>query len=114
MPSVSIAAYFPFRRVRITGQSVGAEADIAMIDVVPGERFRPLCPDCRCPAGRTRQRDVRAIRDLNFASTPVWLRCTYRKVWCPRCGRIVVEDLGRFDPYQRVTRRLARCIVSVL
>ena len=35
MSTLSIAAYFPFRRVRITGQSVGAQADVAMIDVVP-------------------------------------------------------------------------------
>jgi len=33
MSSLSIAAYFPFRRVRILAQSVGAEADLAMIDV---------------------------------------------------------------------------------
>ena len=110
MSTLSIAAYFPFRRVRITGQSVGAEADIAMIDVVPDKRFRPVCHDCKAPAGRARQRTLRAIRDLNFASARVWLRCTYRKVWCPQCGRVVVEDLELFDPYQRVTRRLARCI----
>jgi hypothetical protein len=32
---------------------------------------------------------------------------TCRKVWCAHCGQIVVEDLERFDPYRRVTRRLA-------
>ena len=83
MSTLSIAAYFPFRRVRITGQSVGAEADIAMIDVVPDKRrFRPLCHDCKAPAGRARQRECRAIRDLDLASARVWLRCSYRKVWC--------------------------------
>lgn len=110
MPTRSIAAYFPFRRVRIVGQSVGDEADIAMIDVVPDRRFRPLCHDCGAAAGRTWQRTVRAIRDLNFASARVWLRCTYRKVFCQQCSRVVVEDLELFDPYQRVTRRLARAI----
>ena len=110
MSTLSIAAYFPFRRVRITGQSVGAEADIAMIDVVPDKRFRPLCHDCKAPAGRARQREHRAIRDLNFASTRVWLRRSYRKVWCRQCGRVVVEDLELFDPYRRVTRRLARAL----
>jgi len=110
MSALSIAAYFPFRRVRITGQSVGAEADIAMIDIVPDKRFRPLCHDCKAPAGRARQREHRAIRDLNFASARVWLRCTYRKVWCEQCSRVVVEDLELFDPYQRVTRRLARAV----
>jgi len=110
MSTLSIAAYFPFRRVRITRQSVGAEADIAVIDVVPDQRFRPVCHDCKGPAGRARQRTIRAIRDLNIASARVWLHCTYRKVWCRQCGRVVVEDLELFDPYRRVTRRLARCI----
>ena len=110
MSTLSIATYFPFRRVRITGQSVGSEADIAMIDVEPDRRFRPRCHDCGSVAGRTRQRDVRAVRDLDFATARVWLRCSYRKVWCGQCGRVVVEDLELFDPYRRVTRRLARAI----
>jgi len=110
MSSLSIAAYFPFRRVRISAQSVAAEADLAMIDVEPDRRFHPICHACGCPAGRIQQREVRAVRDLDFASAQVHLRCTYRKVWCRQCNRVTVEDLELFDPYQRVTRRLARVI----
>ena len=68
MSTLSIAAYFPFRRVRITHQSVAAQADLAMIDVVPDERFRPVCHACGKPAGRARQREVRVVRDLNLLS----------------------------------------------
>jgi len=110
MSSLSIAAYFPFRRVRISGQSVAAQADLAMIDVVPDKRFQPVCHACGRPAGPIQQREVRAVRDLNFGPARVHLRCTYRKLWCRECGRVVVEDLELFDPYQRVTRRLARAI----
>ncbi|HUU91067.1 MAG TPA: ISL3 family transposase [Phycisphaerae bacterium] len=110
MSTCSIAAYFPFRRVRIAGQSVAAQADLAMIDVVPDERFRPICHACGRQAGRIQQREVRAVRDLNFGSARVILRCTYRKVWCRQCSQVVVEDLELFDPYRRVTRRLARAI----
>lgn len=110
MSSLSIAAYFPFRRVRIFGQSVAAEADWAMIDMVPDKRYQPVCHACGRPAGAIQQREVRAVRDLNFGSARVSLRCVYRKVWCRECGRVVVEDLELFDPYQRVTRRLARAI----
>ena len=39
MSSLSIALYFPFRRVRIASQSVAAQADLAVIDVVPDGRF---------------------------------------------------------------------------
>ena len=110
MSSCSIAAYFPFRRVRIAGQSVAAQADLATIDVVPDGRFRPVCHACGSQAGRIQQREVRAVRDLNFGSARVVLRCTYRKVWCQQCSQVAVEDLDLFDPYQRVTRRLARAV----
>ena len=110
MSSLSIARYFPFRRVRIAGQSVADKADLSMIDVVPNKRFRPICHACGKPAARTRQNEARAIRDLNIGSATVILRCQYRKVWCPNCSQVRVEDLELFHPYQRVTRRLARAI----
>lgn len=110
MSTLSIASYFPFRRVRIASQSVSASADMAVIDVVPDARFRPVCHHCGHPGARVWQQTVRSVRDLDVASAKVWLRCMYRKVWCPRCKRVMVEDLELFDPYQRVTRRLARCI----
>ena len=109
MSSLSIAAYFPFRRVRISGQSVSGEADLAMIDVVPDQRFRPICSRCG-GFGRIQQHEVRFIRDLDFASARVYLRCRYRKILCSSCARVVVEDLEFFAPYRRVTKRLARCI----
>ncbi len=49
MSSLSIANYFPFRRVRITRQSVAAEADLSMISVVPNKCFRPICHACGKP-----------------------------------------------------------------
>jgi hypothetical protein len=88
MSTLSIAVYFPFDRVRIASQSVAAQADLAVIDVVPDGRFRPVCHICGRAAGPTHQREVRAVRDLNLASARVSLRCTYRKVWCQHCGQI--------------------------
>jgi hypothetical protein len=46
MSTLSIAAYFPFRRVRIASQSVAAQVDLAMINVVPDGWFRPVCHIC--------------------------------------------------------------------
>jgi hypothetical protein len=97
MSTLSIAAYFPFRRVRITRQSVAAQADLAMIDVVPDERFRPVCHACGKPAGRARQREVRVVRDLNFGPASVYLRCTYRKVWCGGPSTSVPRSSGSFS-----------------
>ncbi len=50
------------------------------------------------------------MRDLNLGSVRVWIKCSYRKIACEPCNRIVVEDLGFFQPYSRVTHRLAACI----
>lgn len=110
MSSLSIAAYFPFRRVCVSAQSVSADADLAMIDMVPDRRFNPICSRCGGQSDRIQQQEVRAIRDLNFGSARVLLRCWYRKIVCRDCWRVIVEDLGFFEPYQRVTSRLARCI----
>ena len=109
MSSVSIAAYFPFRRVCISAQSVAAQVDLAVVDVVPDRRFRPICYRCKT-VGTIQQHEVRSIRDLNFATAQMHLRCSYRKIYCRRCGQVVVEDLEFFEPYQRVTTRLARAI----
>jgi len=50
------------------------------------------------------------VRDLDFASATVHLRVAYRKVYCPECRGVVVEELEQVEPWQRVTRRLARLI----
>ena len=110
MSSLSIAAYFPFRRVKVSAQSVSPEAEVAFIDIQPDLRFTPLCPRCGSPAPRVHSRHSRAVRDLDFASAHVWLRYRCRRVLCPACCRLVVEELELVEPWQRVTRHLARCI----
>ena len=113
MSVLSIAHYFPFRRIRIIDQSISVKARMAQIDIVPDKRFRPICYQCRSPSLKVHSQEERVIRDLNFASTWVWLRCQYRKVFCPCCKRILTEDLELFIPYQRVTKRLA-CYIHQL
>ena len=81
MSSLSIGAYFPFRRVCISAQSVARQVDLAVVDVVPDRRFRPICYHCGM-AGTIQQHEVRSIRDLNFASAQMHLRCSYRKIYC--------------------------------
>ena len=55
----------------------------------------------------------RRIRDLNLATATVWLNCHYRKLFCPVCQGISVEDLELFEPYIRVTRRLANYVYQL-
>lgn len=110
MSTLSIAKYFPFPRVRIVDQSVLLEATQAQIQVVPNQRFSPLCHLCGQKSSSIHSWTQRTIRDLDLASARVWLRCQYRKVFCLQCQRIVTEDLNLFHPYLRVTLRLAQYI----
>jgi len=96
--------------VRLTDQSVSAEGDRVLIEAEPDRRFKVMCPVCGGAAGETHQWKQRSVRDLNCTNVKVWIKCQYRTVFCPTCGCYRVEDLGVFDPSQRVTRRLARCI----
>jgi len=107
MSELPIAPYFPFRRIKIVHQCVDPEAAKASIEIVPHKRFKPVCHRCGHTAEATHSWAKRRIRDLNLASAQVWLDCHYRKLHCPNCRRIMTEDLELFDPYIRVTRRLA-------
>ena len=110
MSTVSIAPYFPWSRVVVCGQNVSAEADLGVVDLRPDARFAPRCSRCAGGASRVCSHQVRAVRDLDLAGARVHLRLSYRKVYCPACVRVVVEELELARPWQRVTRRLARYI----
>ncbi|MBE7445181.1 MAG: hypothetical protein HS132_08010 [Planctomycetia bacterium] len=94
MSTLSILPYFPFQRVRITKQTVFSDAEISQLTAVPDERFHPICHVCGSKAQRIYRHDKRALRDMNLGSVRVWINCSYRKIACESCNRIVVEDLG--------------------
>jgi transposase len=103
----TIAPYFPFRRIKIINQQVFADATEARITVQPDKRFQPICQCCGQKASGIHSWTQRTIRDLNLATAKVWLTCQYRKLFCANCQKISIEDLQLFDPYLRVTNRLA-------
>lgn len=105
MSNVSITPYFPFCRVNIFGQEVKGEKSV--IKVIPDRRFKPICSACKSRCDTIHTRVKRLIRDLDFGPAKVSIECSYRKVFCVKCGSIIVEDLGFFEPYRRVTKRLA-------
>ena len=111
MSSLSIAAYFPFTRIKITEQTVHADAESAMVYLKQDLRYRPLCHDCQTPAVTVHtQGKRRFVQDLTMASKAVWLDVEYRKVWCERCNGVRVEHLSFCDTGKRITHRLARYI----
>jgi transposase len=107
MSSISITPYFPFCRIRITDQFVYPEAHESWLRMVPDKRFQPICHLCGQKALRVHSWGQRSVRDLNLASTQVYLHCHFRKIFCLTCGQIVIEDLELLHPYFRVTKRLA-------
>jgi len=110
MSELSISPYFPFSRIRIVKQAVNKTASKAVIDAVPDKRFHPVCHLCGQKVSSVHSWTQRSIRDLNLATTQVWIRCEYRKLFCANCQRISIEELELFHPYLRVTRRLATYI----
>ena len=110
MSGATIAPYFPLRRIKIRGQVVASQANRVHIRMAPDRRFAPVCHHCGTKAAAVHSWTGRSVRDLDMAGTRVWLDCRYRKLYCAGCRRIVIEELDLFDPYLRITRRLAAYI----
>jgi transposase len=115
MSSHSITHYFPFMRVKITGQSIYREqTPSALITLSPDMRYKPLCHECQAEAATVHSKGhVRILRDLNMADSQVLLQVEYRKISCPNCGGVRVEHLSFADASQRVTKRLARHVYDL-
>lgn len=113
MSTLSIAHYFPFPRIRILRQQIAGDARKAYLEAVPNKRFRPICHICGRRADRVHSQERRWVRDLDFGPARVWIRCLYRKIVCPHCQKTPIEELDLFDPYLRVTKRLARYIFGL-
>ena len=113
MSELSMAPYFPFRRIKIVNQSVFSDASESRIWAQPSKRYRPVCHGYGQKACTVHSWAERSVRDLNLASARSWIRCRYRKLFCPRCQGVRIEDLQLFQPYLRVTERMARYIYQL-
>jgi len=109
----SVAAYFPWSRVKVVYQSVVAEPASALIRIEPDQRYRPLCHACGGPGRTVHSRARKFVRDLRFGGHAMMLQVEHRKIWCDACGGVRVEQLEFVDPSQRVTNRLAAYAVQL-
>jgi hypothetical protein len=75
MSGATIAPFFPFRRIKILGQTVAQRANEARIQVTPDQRFSPLCHLCGKKAATVHSWTGRSVRDLDMAGTRIWLDC---------------------------------------
>lgn len=107
MSGLSVAAFFPWSRVKVTRRNIHTQPRSALVCLEPDERFRPRCHVCQQPARCVHSPARKFVRDLDFGDFEVWLQIEYRKVWCDRCGGVRVEHLEFVDASQRVTHRLA-------
>lgn len=115
MSALSIAAYFPFARVKVVSQNVHLDCrpSGALIRLEPDRRCRPICHDCGRPGSVHSAGLRRIIRDLSMGQAQTFLHVEYRRVWCPACGKAKVERLSFADPSKRITHRLARYIYDL-
>jgi transposase len=110
---LSVAAYFPWSRVKVVYQSVVAEPASALIRIEPDQRYRPRCHACGGPGRTVHSHARKFVRDLRFGGHTMMLQVEHRKIWCDACGGVRVEQLEFVDPSQRVTHRLAAYAVQL-
>jgi transposase len=111
--SLSVADYFPWRRVKVVYQNVNTEPASALIRLEPDRRFRAACHACGGPARTVHSQARKFVRDLPFGGHEMTLQIEHRKIWCDACGGVRVEQLEFVDASQRVTNRLAAYAVQL-
>jgi len=74
MSILTIAPYFPYRRIKIINRQVWPDASQARFWVQPDKRFLPICQFCGQKVAGIPCRTQRTIRDLNQATAKVWGR----------------------------------------
>lgn len=113
MSGLSVAHYFPWRRVKVVHQQVNTEPPSVLIRIEPDQRFHPSCHECGGPARTVHSHARKFVRDLDFGGHEMMLQVEHRKIWCDRCGGVRVEQLDFVDASQRVTNRLAAYAVAL-
>ncbi len=106
MSTCSVAAFFPWRRVRITYTNTVEGSRSAIARVEPDRRFRPICHVCGKP-GAIHAHTRKFIRDLSFGDFTMLLQVEHRKIRCHHGRKVRVEGLEFVDASARVTHRLA-------
>ena len=113
MSELSIAPFFGFSRMKISSQTFSPDRRQVHLAVRPDARATALCHQCGTACPSVHSWTARPVRDLDLAGTRVTLDCALRKVFCPACGRILIEQCEAAHPYRRVTPRLARYVYAL-
>ena len=111
MSAVSITPFYSFCRVKLLGKEV--REDAASLYARPDKRYKPVCYVCKSVCDTVHSWEKRSIRDLDCGAVHISVLIRYRKVICTTCRQVHVEAIDFFEPYQRVTKRLA-CYIHEL
>ena len=120
MSNFSITHIYPFRRVKITDlNKISVPNDkydrfVNTISVSPDLRFTPICHECQSKAEGIHSWHHRSLRDLSIGHYPTLMFYKYRKIKCPECGAIKVEDLNVTTAgEEKVTNRMAKYVYDL-
>lgn len=112
MSTAIIRPFFNFRGVKILNFDVQDSGSLTMVELVPDQRFQPICSKCLNKVNRIHSTEIRLIRDLNLAASQVVIKLHYRKLFCDRCG-IRVEHHDFVEPYRHITKRLEHYVFAL-
>ncbi len=112
MSEIQVKVFFKFCKVKVLEQKVDEIKKTVTIKVKPDKRYNPMCYLCKRSTREIHSYNERTVRDLNIFEAKTFVRVIYRTVKCQWCGH-VVEALGIINPYERVTKRLAKYILEL-
>ena len=95
MPTLNITSLFPFRRLNfIDSEHIDFEYGTGkVIELKPDLRFIPICSYCNTKGVGRHSNHQRFLRDLSLGSHQTLVHLHYRKIQCPVCDQIAVEEL---------------------
>jgi len=91
---------------------VNREKKTITLFLKPNKRFTPICCHCHNPI-KIKQNEQRQLRELPILDYSVYLEVKYRKGYCPKCGKIVVEHIDFTEPYMRETKKFSNYVYSI-
>lgn len=100
------------KRVKITENLLDEIGKRIYLKVLPDKRYAPICAYCGSSI-KIHQYEKRTIRDIPLWGFEVFIESHYRKGYCPKCRKIVVEHLEFVQPGHRITNRLAHLILCL-
>ena len=93
-------------------QSVNKISTDFMVKIIPDHRYSLCCGRCGTPGAYRDRRPVRLFRHVPLWGMQVWFAYTPRRLFCPRCGTVRVEQMPWVAGKRRFTTAFACFLAS--